>query len=124
MHRSKRSRQRGDTNLGCIFWLLALGVGIMIAWKMVPVKVATASLNDFMIEQAKFAANRPAVAIKKAIVKKAQQLDLPVDKKDVRVEKPGDFIKMSVEYTVVVEFPGYTYYWDFHHKVDRSIFIF
>lgn len=30
---------------------------------------------------------------------------------------------MEVEYTIPVEFPGYTYQWNFHHKLDRPIFI-
>ncbi|MCH9650754.1 MAG: hypothetical protein K0U98_21165 [Deltaproteobacteria bacterium] len=124
MRRSRISRQRGDNNIGCVLWMLALIVGIMIAWKAVPVKMASANMKDFMIEQAKFAANRKPDVIRKALIKKAALLDLPVDKRDIKVEKPGDFIKMSVEYTVPLEFPGYTYEWHFHHKVDRSIFIF
>ena len=124
MHRSRRSRQRGEGNLGCILWSVALIVGIMVAWKAVPVKMAGANMYDYMIEQAKFAGNRKPGVIRKALIKKAAALNIPVDKKDIKVEKPGDFIKMSVEYTVPLEFPGYTYEWHFHHKVNRNIFVF
>ena len=31
---------------------------------------------------------------------------------------------MRVQFTVPLEFPGYTYNWDFDLKVDRSLYIF
>jgi hypothetical protein len=114
----------GEGKLGCILWLALLLVGGMIAWKAIPVKIASAELQDFMVEQAKFAANSPAEAIQTRIFNKARDLDLPVDKKDVLVEKAGGRIKMEARFTVPLEFPGYVYYWDFDLQVDRPIFIF
>jgi len=41
------------------------------------------------------------------------------------VEKPpGDKIRMRVQFMVPLEFPGYTYEWEFDLRVDRSIYIF
>jgi hypothetical protein len=120
----RRRSERGEGNLGCILWLLALGLVTLIAWRAVPVKIASTQLYDFMDEQAKFAAARtPPDDIAKAIVNRAQQLDIPIDKSDVHVTRDGDRIFMDVEYTVPLEFPGYTYQWHFHQKLDRPIFI-
>jgi hypothetical protein len=116
--------QRGEGNFGCILWVLVLGVATLIAWKMVPVKIATAELYDYIEEQAKFAANTPPEQIEKGILLKAQLLKLPLTKEDVKVERVGDNIRMEASYTVPVNFPGYTYEWHFDHKVDRPIFIF
>jgi hypothetical protein len=126
MQLSRRSFERGQGNIGCILWAAALAVAIMVAWKMVPVKVASAALYDFMDEQAKFAANKPPEKIRKDIVKKAKELKIPLDPKMVQVERTGrrDHISMRVEYTVPVEFPGYTYYWHFRQDLERDIFIF
>lgn len=126
MKRLHKASERGEGNLGCILWALLLVVAIVVAWKMVPVKVASATLYDFMDEQAKFAANKPPTQIRKDIIKKAKELNLPLDPKKVKVERTGnrDRISMSVEYTVPVEFPGYTYEWHFKQVVDRDIFIF
>jgi hypothetical protein len=120
----RRSGERGEGNFGCILWALALGLAALISWKMVPVKLNTSELYDFMEEEAKFAANTPPEQIAKAIVGKAQVLGLPVTKEQVKVERVGDNIRMEASYTVPVEFPGYTYNWSFSHKVDRAIFIF
>jgi hypothetical protein len=120
----KRIAERGEGNLGCILWLLVLGLAVLISWKLVPVKVASAELYDFMDEQAKFAsANTTAEDVKKNILQRAAELKLPLDKDHVKVERIGDRILMEADYTVPVEFPGYTYNWHFHHELDRPIFI-
>jgi hypothetical protein len=96
----------------------------LIAWKAVPVKIASTQLYDFMDEQAKYAAARtPPDEIAKQIVNRAHQLDIPLDKQDVHVTRDGDRIFMEVEYTIPLSFPGYTYQWHFHQKLDRPIFI-
>ena len=120
----RRAAERGEGNLGCILWLAILGLAILIGVKMVPVKVATSTLYDFMEGQAKFAANMAPEVIAKSIVDKAHELELPVTKEDVHVERVGDNIRMHAVYTVPVEFPGYTYLWHFDHQVNRPIFIF
>jgi hypothetical protein len=119
-----RRSERGEGNLGCILWLLALGLAVLIAWKAVPVKLQSTELYDYMDELAKFsAAQVPPDQLKKRILDRAAQLQIPLRKEDVRVQRNGDRIYMEVEYTIPVEFPGYTYQWNFHQKLDRPIFI-
>lgn len=120
----RRSAERGEGNLGCILWLLLFAIGALIAWKAVPVKVQSAELYDYMVELTKFAASSSAENLKKQIVTKAAELDLPLDKDDVEVRKTADRIQLEASYTVPLEFPGYTYEWNFNHEVDRPIFIF
>lgn len=120
----RRTAERGEGNLGCIVWLLILGLIVMIAWKALPVKVASAELYDFMDEQAKFAgANTTSEEVKKRILQRAAELHLPLDKEHLTVERNGDRIRMVAEYTVPVQFPGYTHNWTFRHELDRPIFI-
>lgn len=124
MHLTRRSLQKGEGTFGCVLWSLVLVIIVMIAWKMVPIKVATAEFHDFMDDQAKVAGNRSAAAIRKAIMHKARELDLPIDPKELVVEHDRKVIKMQVSYTIPVEFPGYTYYWDFEYAEKFPIFIF
>ena len=120
----RRIAERGEGNLGCILWLLVLGLAVMISVKAVPVKIASAELYDYMDELARSAGvNTTADAVAKAILERAKQLNLPLDKDHIKVERIGDRIRMSAEYTVPVEFPGYTYQWHFRHELDRPIFI-
>jgi hypothetical protein len=115
---------RGEGNVGCILWALVFILVVFVAWKMVPVKMASAKLHDFMDEQGKFAKDTPEERIYKSIVQKANELDIPLDPKALEVQRTNDYIKMKVRYTIPVEFPGYTYQWKFEHVVDRPIFYF
>jgi hypothetical protein len=116
--------QRGEARLGCILWTLALAIALLIGWKMIPVKLRSVQLYDYMVEEAKFGNYSSPESIKKGILREARRLDLPVSEKKVKVERIGDRIRMKVSYTVPVEFPGYTYEWEFNHEVDRPLFIF
>lgn len=116
--------QRGEGNLGCILWALVVIVVAHVAWMMVPVKIASSQLGDFMEDQAKWAERRSPAQIEKAIVQKARQLELPLDPKKVEVTRRGDHIYMKAEYVVPVTFfGGYVYEWHFLHDIDRPIFI-
>lgn len=120
----RRIVERGEGNLGCILWLLVLGLAVMISVKAVPVKIASAEMYDYMDEVARSTGvNTTAEDIEKALLQRAADLKLPLDKDHVTVERQGDRVRMRVEYTVPVELPGYTYNWHFVHELDRPIFI-
>ncbi|HLX09004.1 MAG TPA: hypothetical protein VKY89_14210 [Thermoanaerobaculia bacterium] len=124
---SRRVGERGEGNLGCILWAAALGLAVLIAVKMVPVKIASSQLYDFMEQQAQVAAAASPEAIAKSILDKARELDLPLAKEDLTVNTARIMIpkiKMRAVFTVPVDFPGYTYLWHFDHQVNRDIYIF
>ncbi len=121
----RRIGERGEGNLGCIIWAVVVVVVGYIAWTMVPIKIASAQLADFMEEQAKFAEDRSPKRIEKAILSKASKLELPLEAEQVDVRRKGDYIYMDAEYMVPVKFVGgYVYEWHFEHHIDRPIFIF
>jgi hypothetical protein len=119
-----RLAQRGDSKLGCILWLLLVAAGALVAWKMIPIKVNVAELEAFMDEQAKFAAGASEETLKRRILDKAAELDLEIKPQNVTVSKTPERVRMRVQFTIPVEFPGYTYEWNFDLNVDRPIFIF
>lgn len=115
--------QSGEGKLGCILWAAILAVGILIGYKAIPVKLSTSELYDFMVEQAKFGANNPPDAIKRSILDKARELDLPVTDENLSVERAGNRIRMKTRFTIPLEFPGYVYNWNFDFEIDRPVFI-
>ena len=116
--------ESGEGRIGCILWFLLLAIGILIGYKLIPVKIATSELYDFMDEQAKWAATTPPEVLKNRIFVKSQELNLPLDPKNLMCERYGDAIKMRATFTVPVEFPGYLYNWEFDLQVNRAIYIF
>ena len=117
-------RQSGEGIVGCVVWAALLGIALLVAVKMLPVKVASAELEDFMVEQAKFAGRGTTAArVDRAILEKAQKLGLPVTKKDVKVHLSGGRIIMKCTYSVPVDLVVHTYVWQFNHEVNRPVFI-
>jgi len=117
--------QSGEGRIGCIFWAAVLIVVIVIAFQVVPTKMATSELYDFMIDEANFAAQRTPEGMKKRIMEKAEDLDLPLEAKNLQVTETSSRVKMDAKYTVVLEFPlGIEHEWDFHHEVDRPIYFY
>lgn len=120
-----RRSQAGEGKIGCIFWTLLLILGAVVAYEMVPIKMRSAQLYDFMEDQASAATyDRNTEAIKKRILRKARELDIELDKDHLSVERIGDRIRMKATYTIPAEFPGYTYHWNFDHEIDRNLYIF
>ena len=116
-------RQGGDTTLGCALWIVVLLVFAVICWHAIPVKMRTAELHAYMEDQAQLAGRLPAEQIERRILQRAEDLSLPITKKELTVRKTANRIFMEVTYTVPLEFPLYTYNWQFEHKVDLPYFI-
>jgi hypothetical protein len=120
---SRIRRESGEGKLGCILWLCVLAIGILIGYKAIPVKLSTSELYDFMVEQAKFGANNPPEAIKRTILDRARELELPVTDENLSVERIGNRIRMRTKFAIPLEFPGYVYIWNFDFEIDRPVFI-
>lgn len=122
----RRCIESGEIRIGAIIWLVVLAVVGLILWEAVPVKVRSSRLQDFMVEQARFYQARGARVseerIKRNIVEKARELRLPVEPENVTVERLGGMLVMRAVYTVPLEFPLYTYMWDFDTEVERPVF--
>ena len=100
-----------------------LAIVVMVGFKMVPVKYKSSQLYDFMYEQAKYAQKTKPDLIRKVLLRKARELQLPVDPKRLTVKKEGGRILIQCSYEVPIEFPGYTYVWEFSEEINEPIFI-
>ena len=115
-------RERGEGNFGCLVGLIFLALAVFVAYKMIPVKVKNAELRQVIVDEAKSAGTHKDDQIMKAILAKAQEDRLPVSENDVRIQRANSEITVEVQYTVPIEFPGYTYQWHIHHLAQNPIF--
>jgi len=116
--------QRGDVPVGCLVGGVVVVVVILIAIKVAPLTIA---IGEFDKEIGVLAdrANRREYndqRILQSILLKAQNLDLPVTKKQVDIKRTSTRIKITVIYDVPIEFPSYTYVWHKEHFHERPIF--
>jgi len=120
---SSRKWQRGEGKAGCIFWILVLGIGVFTAWQMVPPKIADMQLKDYVEELAQLEPRKSRDWFETAILNRAKDLDIPLKKQDLKVDKTLQRVKVEMSYVVEVDFIVTTYKWKFEHKLERDIFL-
>ena len=118
----KSRRERGESQFGCLLGLILLGIAIFVAWKMIPVKVKAAEMRQTVVDEAKSAGTHNDERIKAAIMAKAREDALPLTEEDINIVRANGEITVTVNYTVPIAFPGYTYQWHITHTATNPIF--
>jgi hypothetical protein len=118
----RNRRELGEGKLGCLFGLIILLLAGMVAYKMIPIKVKAAEMRDETFDLARSAGQHTDKWIADALLAKGQKLELPVTEQGIKIDRSGGEIRVDVDYTVPVQFPGYTYQWHFHHRAENPIF--
>ena len=119
----RKLAQRGEGKAGCLFWVAVLVLFSFIGYQVVPIKVNTADLEEFMIRQAETAGSASGQQIKEAILARAHDLELPITPENLIVEKSTDRILIECEYEMPISLLVYSYPWRIQHKIDRPVFI-
>jgi len=116
---------RGAANVGCIIWLIILSLVGYVLYKVVPVKIASSEFFDTMQEQASFGSIKDPKFIEYEILKKAEELQLPVKKENLKITKMRDAIKVEAHYEITIDFFSgvYKYVWKFDPVVIRPLFL-
>jgi hypothetical protein len=116
--------ERGEGRLGTLFGVVVLAVFIYLGVKIVPLLINVYEFRDSIEEQARFAAlpRHDDDVVKKSILRKAQELALPVGSKDVIVNRSSTRIDIQVKYTLPIETPVYTYNWQLDESLSAPLF--
>lgn len=118
----RRRSEAGEGQGGCLVGIILMLIAGFVAFKLIPVKVKAAEIRSMVVDEAKSAGTHNDDRIRKAILDKAQEEGLPVTDENIRIERTGNLIRVTVEYTVPVVFPGYTYQWHIQHYAENPIF--
>jgi len=116
--------ERGEGRLGTLFGIVVLAGFIYLGVKVVPILVSVYEFRDSIEEQARFATlpRHDDEEVKRAILAKARELELPVGAKDVSVNRNSTRIDIKVKYTVPIETPIYTYKWALDESLSAPLF--
>ena len=120
-------RRRGITgagNLGCLMWLVVLVLVGHVLWKVVPVKIRASTFYDTMQEQASFGSIKSEHQIEYEILRRAQELQIPVTKDNLKVTRTRNSVIVEARYQIPIDFFGgaYRYVWKFDQVVERPTF--
>jgi hypothetical protein len=116
--------QRGDVPIGCLVGFLVAVIIAIIAMRSIPVMVAVGEFDKEVKAQAD-RANRYDYTdkrIRKFLVEKAEDLDIPINAKSIWIKRTSGNIKIRITYDYPIVFPGYTYVWHKEHFEDRPLF--
>ena len=97
--------QRGEGKFRAIAFTAIVVFGGYAAFKLIPPYLAEYQLSDKMQEQARFAVvNRYSEdQIRDTIFKEAQDLEIPVQKEQIKVLASQSVVRISLDYTVPVD---------------------
>jgi hypothetical protein len=120
----KRLTERGDSNIGCLVGLVVLAVAVVVAIKIIPVKISVAEFKDFIVRQAEQASlpRHDDEVIATALLRKAQELRLPIGKEQIKVWRSDSMVYVEVKYRVVLNLLVTNYNWNIEEKVERNLF--
>jgi hypothetical protein len=116
--------QRGDVPVGCLVGGVVAIIVVLVTIKVAPIMIHVGELDKEISNLADRANRREYTdqRIRRDILEKAEQLDLPVTKKSIDIKRTSNRIKVTVRYTMSIEFPGYTYVWNKEHYHERPLF--
>lgn len=89
-----------------VFSLVLIVALVFLGLKFVPVYYGNYSFKDYVEDEsrrASYASGTNADTIRDEVFKKAQELDIPISREDVRVEKTGtgiNAVAITADYTV------------------------
>ena len=119
-----RRMARGEGKAGCVFYLLLLLIVGFLALKVVPVQVDKMQLQDYMKELAMTSPRKNGDWFRERIMVRAKNMDLPLQKKNVKINKGARRVVMDVKYTVVLDLMVTEYPMEVEIHLDREIFLF
>ena len=119
----KRRGELGEGRLGTLFGVSVLVLTIYLGCKVVPVMVNAYAFRDYIEQETRFAAlSKKDDEVVKRVLRKAQELELPVQTKNIRVNRSASHFDIAVKYTVPIVTPVYTYNWDFSEQYRAPLF--
>lgn len=121
--RGMRTMAKGEGKAGCIFWGLLVVVVAFLAFKVVPLQIAKMQLEDTMKEMAMAGARKNSQWFENEIMARAKNLDIPLERKNVKVQKSSRRVVMDVEWTVVLDLIVTDYPLQMSIHLDREIFL-
>ena len=112
-----------ESVMGTIKLILTLGLlamGVWVSAELIPPVFSNYELQDTLDTEARLGtySTKGDEVIRDAVFRKAQDLELPLSKDDIKVQRTGAMgsgsVSISTDYTVHVDLPGYPMDLHFH----------
>ncbi len=117
-----RDGQRGGAKLKFLVTILILGALAFAAVRIVPAYFANYQLQDAVTDEARFATStypkKTTDDLRNDVFKRAQELEVPTKREDIRVTSDGSLVTISLDYTVTFDLAVTQFTHQFHVHAD------
>jgi hypothetical protein len=106
-----------------LFGIFIVVAAIYAGWKVVPVYITNYQFEEAIDDSARSGAadgRKTEEDIRMAVLQDAQDLKIPLQAEDIKVERNGSDLLISADYTVHVDLPGYPLDLSFHPASNRQ----
>ncbi len=122
----ERRRWHEASGRGSIRGIVSLLLVVTVAYgcfKIIPPRAAAFQLDDEVREQVILAGSRRRKIsddeIRRTLLRRAEELGLPIDGRDIVIRRRGGNVLVQVDYTVRVDFP-LDYHYDWHFQASHE----
>ncbi len=121
--RRRRSSERGELKAQIILTFAFFALVIYLGFKFIPVYIAAYDFDSAMKTQAQYAGSaKPDGTIMKELLTKAAELELPIKKENIKIQRNSSKIVIRADYTVPVATFFFTYRWRFTEEESAVLF--
>ena len=119
-----RTDERGSARLKFLIVMVIIGALAYAAYLFVPVAYSRFYLKDLMQHDVDVAAAQgyPPSWVKDQLTKSEAEYGVPANALITPAQREGR-IEVRVQFTQPIEFPGYTYQWEFDHTAKSTAFL-
>ncbi len=119
----KRRAERGEGRVGVMISLILVAIGIFLGVKIIPVRVSASEFTDHIREVCRYAAtHKNDDEVTRRIIEKAEELEIPLSKKNLEVKRTRSEMIITASYEQSVDLKVYTYVYKFHTKERAPLF--
>ncbi len=115
--------ERGGTTVKTLLSFAILLLGAYLAFKFIPIYVAAYDFDNAIKTQAQYSGSmKTDNVILTELLTKAQDLELPIGKENLKILRTASRITISAEYVVPIETAFFTYNWRFTEEESAVLF--
>ena len=122
MRRAPGKTPRGEGAFGLIVGLVVLFVVVVACVRIIPLHIRGNEVLDAMNEAANFGGLKTPEKLQMDVYLKTQDAKVPVKLEDIRIERNGSYIAVSVKYQQTADIFGYHYVYSFDKRVEKPVF--
>ena len=124
MNTKQRTSERGSARLKFILVIAIIAVGAYALYMYVPVAYQGYLFKDLMQHNVDVASAQgyPATWVRDQLVKSAPEYGVPADAV-ISPAQRDNRIEVTVQFVRPIEFPGYTYQYNFDYTVKSTAFL-